>query len=71
MIVPNACDVARQLETIESWAGHLDDLARSIAPRLPRFEAWQRARDYLKGLLSNVERKNGWQLSEHLGEVNP
>jgi SRSO17 transposase len=46
-------------------------LARSIAPRFPRFEAWQRARDYLKGLLSNVERKNGWQLSEHLGEVNP
>jgi hypothetical protein len=26
---------------------------------------------YLAGLLERVERKNGWQLAEHLGEAGP
>ena len=30
-----------------------------------------RARRYLAGLLERVERKNGWQLAEHLGERHP
>jgi SRSO17 transposase len=31
----------------------------------------ERARRYLLGLLDRVERKNGWQLAEHLGESGP
>ena len=42
-----------------------------IAPRFRRAEARQRARRYLVGLLAPVERKNGWQLAEHLGESGP
>jgi SRSO17 transposase len=42
-----------------------------IAPRFRRAEARARARRYLSGLLASVERKNGWQLAEYLGESGP
>src|SRR5260221_11944190 len=34
-------------------------------------EARQRARGFLQGLVPQVERKNGWQLAEELGERGP
>jgi SRSO17 transposase len=42
-----------------------------IAPHFRRREARERARRYLQGLLVHVERKNGWQLAEALGEGGP
>ncbi len=36
-----------------------------------RPEPRQRALVYLRGLLSPVERKNGWQLAEWIGEASP
>ncbi len=36
-------------------------VAGRIGPRFARAEARQRAQAYLRGLLSPVERKNGWQ----------
>jgi len=42
-----------------------------IAPRFRRREARERARRYLAGLLGRIERKNGWQLAEALGEGGP
>jgi SRSO17 transposase len=42
-----------------------------IAPRFRRREARERARRYLEGLLGHIERKNGWQLAEALGEGGP
>ena len=33
--------------------------------------ARRRALDYLRGLLSPVERKNGWQLAEQAGDATP
>src|SRR3712207_8496985 len=49
----------------------VDTVHTRIAPRFRRAEARQRARRYLAGLLGAVERKNGWQLAEHLGEAGP
>jgi SRSO17 transposase len=46
-------------------------LHRQIGPRFCRTEPRERALGYLQGLLSRVQRKNGWQLAEHLGERNP
>src|ERR1051326_8388785 len=63
--------VSEQLATVESWQHQLDGLAQRIAGRFARPDARQRARDYLQGLLSPVERKNGWQLAEHLGYATP
>jgi len=42
-----------------------------IAYRFARSEARERARRYLRGLLGRVERKNGWQLAEAIGEDDP
>ncbi len=49
----------------------VDAVHTRIAPRFRRAEARARARRYLIGLLAPVERKNGWQLAEHLGEAGP
>jgi len=53
------------------WAATLDTLHSRIAPRFRRAEARTRVRRYLEALLAPVERKNGWQLAEHLGEAGP
>src|SRR5215469_15848845 len=58
-------------EEIGGWRAGLDDLHARIAPRFRRSEARERAKRYLAGLLDRVERKNGWQLAEHLGETGP
>ena len=42
-----------------------------MAPFFVRAEPRQRALAYLRGLLSQTERKNGWQLAELAGEVTP
>jgi SRSO17 transposase len=42
-----------------------------IGPRFRRREARERVRRYLEGLLGHIERKNGWQLAEALGEGGP
>ncbi len=52
-------------------AASLDALHAAIAPRFARPEVRARARRYLDGLLAQVERKNGWQLAEALGERTP
>ena len=44
---------------------------KGIAERFRRPEPRRRVLDYLRGLLSPVERKNGWQLAEHVGDATP
>src|SRR5918994_6148683 len=58
-------------EAIAGWRGGLDALHDRIGHRFRRAEARARAKRYLAGLLDQVERKNGWQLAEHLGEAGP
>jgi SRSO17 transposase len=64
-------DTETQRTEIESWRAGLDALHGRIAGRFRRSEARERAKRYLAGLLDRVERKNGWQLAEHLGEAGP
>src|SRR5258708_4302721 len=42
-----------------------------IGPYFRRAEARTRAGRFLRALLAPVDRKNGWQLAEELGERNP
>lgn len=56
---------------LQQWANLLDQLHQRIASRFARAEARTRSRRYLEGLLSQVERKNGWQLAEQAGERTP
>jgi SRSO17 transposase len=42
-----------------------------IAAHFQRAEVRERARHFLEGLLGRVERRNGWQLAQELGESGP
>lgn len=53
------------------WSGALGELHRRIGHRFARSEARERAKRYLLGLLGRVERNNGWQLAEAIGERDP
>ncbi len=57
--------------TIVRWSAALEELHGRIARRFSRVEVRERARRYLQGLLQRVERKNGWQLAEAIGEADP
>src|ERR671916_935164 len=57
--------------TVEGWARDLEALAARIAPRFCRAEPRRRALAYLRGLLSPLARKNGWQLAEAVGDATP
>jgi SRSO17 transposase len=58
-------------EEVAAWAAGLDALHARISRHFVRPEVRRRARRYLQGLLSPIERKNGWQLAEHAGESTP
>src|SRR2546423_9257362 len=60
-----------ELSTIRKGAEELAELHARIAPRFRRAEVRRRAQHFLEGLLAPVERKNGWQLAEELGERGP
>src|SRR2546423_13855115 len=53
------------------WADGLVELHQRIGGRFGRVEPPQRALASLRGLLSQVERKNSWWLAEQAGEVTP
>ncbi len=57
-----------ELSAIAQWSATLDALHQRIAHRFARAEVRERVRRYLVGLLGRVERKNGWQLAEAIGE---
>ncbi|MBC8642790.1 IS701 family transposase [Caballeronia sp. EK] len=58
-------------EIAKAWERELDELHERLAGLFRRAEPRQRSRAYLKGLLGTVERKNGWQLAEWIGEATP
>jgi SRSO17 transposase len=64
-------DEAADIQEVQAWAAGLDTLHARIAGRFARAEPRWRALAYLRGLLGNVTRKNGWQLAEHAGERTP
>ena len=47
------------------------ELHQRIGHRFCRSEARERVKRYLLGLLGRVERKNGWQMAEAIGERDP
>lgn len=58
-------------EIAKAWERELDKLHERLAGLFRRSEPRQRSLAYLKGLLGTVERKNGWQLAEWIGEATP
>src|SRR5579863_5458596 len=55
----------------EIWTTAFHELNQRIRHCFTRQESCYRALAYVQGLMSPVERKNGWQLAEAMGEVTP
>ncbi len=55
----------------EAWSREFSDFLAVFAHRFPRVESRRQAASYLRGLLSELERKNGWTLAEVSGEKGP
>jgi SRSO17 transposase len=53
------------------WVKNLTELHDRIAPHFARPEPRCRALAYLQGVMSEVERRNGWQLAEQAREATP
>ncbi|MFD8489479.1 IS701 family transposase [Streptomyces sp. NPDC059712] len=53
------------------WEQELEELFLRTGARFTRVEARRRMRDYVRGLLGPVGRKNGWQLAEYAGHATP
>ncbi len=62
---------AKAVAEAERWASGLEAVAERISRHFPRSEPRERATAYLRGLISPVERKNGWQLAEQAGDETP
>jgi SRSO17 transposase len=56
---------------VDVVAAGLDQLHERVAGRFGRAEPRARVRDYVSGLVTGLERKNGWTLAEWAGEVSP
>ncbi|MBV9024029.1 MAG: IS701 family transposase [Streptomycetaceae bacterium] len=56
---------------MESWSEGIARLHARLAHHFGRSEPRERALDYMTGLLAPLERKNGWTVSEQVGQVRP
>src|SRR3954465_15906678 len=56
---------------VQDWAAGLEEVHRRIAGAFARAEPRARVLAYLRGLLGQLERKNGWTLAEAAGEASP
>src|SRR5579863_9675310 len=59
------------LGTIAAWAQSLRQVHQRLAPYFARPEVRQHALLYLQALLSEIPRKNGWQIAEHARQARP
>ena len=60
-----------EVAEVARWAEGIERVHECIAGRFRRPEPRKRALEYLKGLLSPVERQNWWQLAEQAGDATP
>src|SRR5579859_7701949 len=63
--------VGPTLSEISGWYEDLRQLHARLRPHFARPEVHQRALRYLQAVLSDVPRKNGWQIAEQAREAHP
>lgn len=56
---------------VAGWADEVVMVGERIGRHFARAEPRRRAAGYIRGLLGDAERKNGWHLAETLGEATP
>jgi SRSO17 transposase len=60
-----------ELSELDEWADEFEAFHSQFSPLFGRREVQEQAVKYLQGLISPVERKNGWQLAEAVGDKRP
>lgn len=60
-----------QSQEVKAIEEEFTRLLSLLAPVFANISGLQNAENYLKGLLSSAERKNGWQIAESQGEETP
>jgi SRSO17 transposase len=60
-----------KLSQIQGWADEFEILWQQAGRCFRRHDLRHRAQGYVQGLLGRVDRKNGWQLAEYLGDETP
>jgi SRSO17 transposase len=60
-----------QIEDFDRWANSFEAFHARFADLFARSETREQAAKYLRGLLAPVERKNGWQVAEAVGDATP
>jgi SRSO17 transposase len=68
---PRTSPAELTVDPVRAWLLELTEVERRLGARFARWDARRRMGAYLRGLLSPVERKNGWQLAEVNGDVTP
>src|SRR5258707_3759578 len=68
---PTSEQAEHLLSEISRWPGRLRELHERLRPRFARPEAFQHALRYLQAILSEIPRKNGWQIAEHARLARP
>jgi SRSO17 transposase len=71
MVAESQARDAAEETVLMGSAAAWDRLQDRLAPRFGRVEVRARVQRYLAGLLGRVERRNGWQMAEAIGEAGP
>src|SRR5260370_31979119 len=64
-------DARPSLQEIGSWPLALIHLHQRLAPYFARSEPRQHALLYLQAIISEIPRKNSWQIAEHAKQARP
>jgi SRSO17 transposase len=59
------------LRQVSYWPVRLRELHQQLRPRFARPEAFQHSFLYLQAILSDIPRKNGWQIAEQARQARP
>ena len=60
-----------KLSQVQQWADEFEILWQQAGSCFRRHDLRHRAQGYVQGLLGRIDRKNGWQLAEYLGDETP
>lgn len=64
-------DLNEWTEELGSWAADFEAFHARFAHLFARSEPREQAAKYMRGLMADVKRKNGWQLAEAVGDERP
>ena len=64
-------DGAVEAENLAEWQSDLEALFARMGHIFHRPNSRKHAQQYLRGLLSPLQRKNGWTMAEYAGELEP